>query len=186
MERLPDRVENDGLVLCHWRPEDAPALDAAVRESLDHLRPWMPWIRFEPMRVSDRRLLLERWDREWEEGGDSVFAVWQDGVVVGGAGLKRRLGPGALEIGYWVHVGAVGRGLATASARALTDLAFTVPGIDRVEIHHDVTNAASARVPTKLAYELVGEVDADREVLAPAETGRDLVWRMARPAWLGT
>ncbi|CAN5519433.1 GNAT family N-acetyltransferase [soil metagenome] len=185
MEPLPTEVEAHGVVLRTWAPQDAPELHHAVVASIEHLRPWMAWIGSEPLTVGDRIELIERWERERLDGGDVVFAIRQDGVVVGGAGLHRRLGEGGLEIGYWVHVDHVGRGVATAASRAATDLAFTVDGIDRVEIHHDVANVASARVPEKLGFQRLADAPSPRPDAAPAETGTDGIWRTTRRAWLG-
>ena len=40
----PDEVITDGQVtLRRYREEDLDGLLRAVTESLDHLRPWMPW-----------------------------------------------------------------------------------------------------------------------------------------------
>src|SRR4051794_9877759 len=39
----PYRIETERLVLRCWDPADSDALDEAVAESLDELRPWMPW-----------------------------------------------------------------------------------------------------------------------------------------------
>ncbi len=72
--------------------------------------------------------------------------------LLGGVGLYRRVGPGALEIGYWVRSDRTGRGIATEAARALTGAAFATAGVDRVEVHCDPRNAASAAVPGKLGY----------------------------------
>jgi len=47
--------------------------------------------------------------------------------------------------------------------------AFTVPDIERVEIHHDKANAASRRVPEKLGFVLVEEVPDAK--LAPNDIG---------------
>lgn len=181
---MPEGTEGSGLVIRRWRPADAPALHEAVAASVEHLRPYMAWIGFEPLDVADRVELIERWDDEWFHGGDAVYGIFRDGVVVGGSGLHRRIGPDALEIGYWVHVDHVGQGVATDASRALTDLAFTLEGIERVEIHHDVTNAASRRVPEKLGFARIGEAASGRDEQAPAETGTDAIWRMTREAWL--
>ena len=91
-------------------------------------------------------------------------------------GLHGRIGPGALEIGYWVGEGHTGRGLATAGARALAEAALALPGVGRVEIHCDEANTASAAVPRKLGFRL----DRIEEALitAPSETGRKLIWVM--------
>lgn len=61
------------------------------------------------------------------------MGIFRDGAAVGSCGLHRRVGPGGLEIGYWIHPAVLRRGLATEAARLLTDAAFSVPGIDRVD-----------------------------------------------------
>ena len=45
-----------------------------------------------------------------------------------------RIGPGAIELGYWVHVDFTGRGYATACARALTQAGLALSDVARVEI----------------------------------------------------
>jgi RimJ/RimL family protein N-acetyltransferase len=141
----------------------------------------MPWVTEEPLAREARIELLERWRREWEAGGDVVVGLFLGTLAVGGGGLHRRIGPGALEIGYWVHVDHVGRGYASEAASTLTTLAFTVPGIDRVEIHHDRANTASGAVPQRLGFAWAGEsID---EVTAPGECGVEVRWSMTRDVW---
>lgn len=180
---LPGALEGYGVVLRRWCPEDAELLHRAVLESIEHLRPWMPWILEEPQTVEQRRLMLESWEREWRAGGDIGYGVrLPDGTVAGGCGLHHRGGPGTLEIGYWIHPRFLRRGLATAAARLLTDAAFTIPLIATVQIHHDRANAASRGVPRALGFEYVGE--RPNELAAPGEIGIDCCWRMSREAWL--
>ena len=73
----------------------------------------------------------ELWDQHKDFGYSIVDA---DDAVLGGCGLHGRLGVTGLEIGYWVHVDHIGRGLATDASAALTDAAFAIPGIERVRI----------------------------------------------------
>jgi len=169
--RLPERIEGDGLVLRRWRVEDAELLHGAVVDSVEHLRPWMPWIADEPMSVGQRRDLIQGWERDWEGGGDVVLAIVRDGVVAGGSGLHRRRGPDVLEIGYWLRPGFVGLGIVTTAARLLTNAAFVVDAIERVEIWHEPANTASGAVPARLGFSAVGEIDGDR------------VWRTTRDEW---
>jgi ribosomal-protein-serine acetyltransferase len=164
-----------------WRPEDAAALAEAIRESLDHLRPWMPWARDEPTPVPELAERLRGWEAERRGGGDEYLGVWLDGEVVGSCGLHRRIGPDGLEIGYWIHSAHVRRGLATEVARQLCERAFADPAIDRVEVHHDRANAPSGRIPAKLGFEHVG--DTRRPPDAPAEEGVERVWRLTRAAY---
>lgn len=169
------------LVIRSWRESDVDALAAAVSESLEHLRPFMPWVANEPMSPPERQALIERWNAEADASGDEVVGLFLDGRVVGGSGFHRRIGEGGLEIGYWVHRDFIRQGIATSAAAALTDEAFRRPGIDRVEIHHDVANVASGGVPLKLGFRLVGE--EPREPKAPAETGVHRIWRITREEW---
>jgi ribosomal-protein-serine acetyltransferase len=178
MARLPERIEGEGLLLRRWEVDDAEVLANAVTESAEHLRPWMPWMAAEPLSLRARRGLLSRWQREWEAGGDSVLGAFVDGAVAGSFGLHRRRGPETLEIGYWIHVAYLRRGLATRAAGLLSEAALAVPGITRVEIHHDKANIASAGVPRKLRYRFVGET-ADMPD-APGEIGIDCAWRLQR------
>jgi RimJ/RimL family protein N-acetyltransferase len=179
---LPERIEDpDGLLLRRWVPKDAEALGRAVAESAAHLRPWMDWIAEEPVPLEQRRARIEEWEQEWSQGGDVILGVFVDGHVVGGCGLHHRIGAGGLEIGYWIHSAFLRRGLATRTARALTDAAFGVAGIARVEIHHDKANQASAGVPRKLGFEWLGE--SPDEPAAPADLGIEWRWRMKKEGW---
>lgn len=178
MARLPERIEGEGLLLRRWESDDAEVLANAVTESAEHLRPWMPWMAAEPLSLQARRGLLSRWQREWEAGGDSVLGAFVDGAVAGSFGLHRRRGPETLEIGYWVHVAYLRRGLATRAAGLLSEAGLAVPGITRVEIHHDKANIASAGVPRKLGYRFIGETTDMPD--APGEVGVDCAWRLER------
>lgn len=175
---LPAPLPAIDMVVRRYDVADAPLLHAAVIESLDHLRPWMPWVAQEPLTLAQRTELIAGWHELWDMG-DKMCGMFAGVEVVGGCGLHRRIGPGGLEIGYWVRVGRTGRGYATEAARQLTAMAFADPDVTHVEIHHDVTNLASGRVPAKLGFTLVGQIE--RTPTAPAETGTEHVWRLDRP-----
>jgi ribosomal-protein-serine acetyltransferase len=95
--------------------------------------------------------------------------------------LHHRLGPRALEIGYWTHPAFVRSGVATRATALLTDAAFMLPEIEHVEVHHDKANRASAGIPRKLGFRLIAEVPDQRE--APAEVGIECRWQMTRERW---
>lgn len=169
------------MTVRRWRAEDAQALNDAVAASREHLLPWMPWAGEPPMTLAQRLRQLASWEREWRAGGDCVYGIFAEEEVAGGSGLHRRLGPGGLEIGYWLAAGFTGRGLMTVAAGLLTDAAFNAPGIEFVEIHHDKANERSGAVPRRLGYTLVREVA--REPQAPAEIGIECQWRLTREQW---
>ena len=168
------------LIVRRWRIEDVPGLHDAVTESVEHLRPWMPWIAHEPLSLDERIRLVEGWAPLWD-AGDRMCGMFVGDTVVGGCGLHQRIGPGGQEIGYWVRVGWTGMGYATAAARDLVAMAFAMPAVTHVEIHHDVANVASGRVPAKLGFRHVADVRRPPE--APGETGLNRHWRLDREVW---
>jgi RimJ/RimL family protein N-acetyltransferase len=179
MDRLPERIEAGDLLLRRWTVDDAEALAKLVAENAQHLRPWMPWMEAEPRPLAERIALIQRWEEEWLEGGDVVLAVFRGGELAGSCGMHRRIGPGGVELGYWIGVPHLRQGVATAVATALTNAALDLPGMDRVEIHHDVNNLASAGIPARLGFEPVGEEPGDGS--APATSGVERMWRATEP-----
>jgi len=107
-----------------------------------------------------------------------------DERIAGSIGLMARIGPGGLEIGYWVHQAYTRRGLATAGSAALVEQAFAIPGIERVEIVHDELNVASGGIPRKLGFRETGRRPLDHQPLAG--TGIGVVWELTRAEWQGT
>jgi len=181
VQRLPPDATDGDLLLRLWEPKDAPLLHQAIVDNMEHLRPWMAWIAFEPLTVDQRRELIAQWQREWEAGRHAPMAMMVDGVVVGGTGYVRREGSSALEIGYWVHLEHLGRGYATRATRALTTAVFDAGVVSEVEVHHDKANVRSGLVPPRLGFEFIGE--RPDGVTSPGEVGVDCGWRTTAAAW---
>ena len=189
LSRAPrESILVDGIEVRRYLATDAAALVRAVTESIEHLRPWMPWTRFEPQSVAQRESLIGEWNDEWDRLQGFGFGCFVDGVLVGSCGLHLRSGPGILEIGYWVHVAHTGRGVATSMSRGLTNAAFEIAETDAVEIVHDPANVASGRVPEKLGFTHVEDFDrraigGSNPDVAPRETGVGRRWRVTRSEW---
>jgi RimJ/RimL family protein N-acetyltransferase len=179
--RLPELLHGPRLTLRRWRVVDLEQMTALVAANVEHLRPWLPWAADEPLSRRDRLALLERWEGEWEAGGDVTFAIELRGALVGSTGLHRRRGPHGLEIGYWVDGGHLGRGIATEAAGILTTAALERPDVTFAEIRNDKANTASAAVPRRLGYRLAEELT--RPPQAPAESGIECVWRTTLREW---
>ena len=176
-----DVIDAGPAVLRRWRPDDLDASCAAVYASLEHLRPWMPWAA-DFSRGSQAEFLVGC-QRDWAAGAAFNYAIVVDGGIAGGASMMARIGPGGLEIGYWVHQAYTRRGLATACSAALVDQAFALPGIERVQIVHDELNRASGGIPRKLGFAEVERRPLDHK--PPAGTGMGVVWEMTRARWSG-
>ena len=182
----PAELRAGPLLLRRMRENDATGVAATVGASLAHLRPWMPWATPEAADHRNQRARIAEADDLWEAGTDYIYLILvaHDGVLAGTIGLHRRVGDGGIEIGYWIAVGHTRRGYATAAARAMTSLAFTLPGVRRVEIHCDEANVPSAGVPRKLGFRMDRIEPHDPE--APGERGQRMIWVCETPDDLAT
>ncbi|MQA98461.1 MAG: GNAT family N-acetyltransferase [Streptosporangiales bacterium] len=174
--RPPERIVLDpDLLLRRLTPEDASAAHRAVAESFEILHPWMPWAAEWP-KPADQEAFVASSISEWESGTSYVYGIFDagDAAWVGTVGLHARVGPGAFEIGYWLHTDHTGKGMATRAARALSEVALALPGVDRVEIRCDEANTSSRAIPERLGFRLdrIEEHTPD----APGESGRRMIW----------
>ena len=177
-DRPPEEIEAGPVVLRRWLATDLGGLAEEVERSRAHLAEWQPWAAAADREALFGFLAYSEWS--WNARTDFGFGLREpDGRIVGGAGLHARVGPNALEIGYWVAAERINRGYATAAARALMAAGFALPGVERVEIHCDEANVRSAAVPRKLGFQL-DRVETD-EKETPAEAGRSMIWVLARP-----
>ncbi|MEU5884273.1 GNAT family N-acetyltransferase [Spirillospora sp. NPDC047279] len=180
--RPPERIALDGMLVRRWIPADVPPLLTAVLKSFESLHPWMPWAAQPPV-LREMEAFVESAISQWDTGEAYLYGIFgpDDGHVLGTVGLHARLDTGALEVGYWLHADHTGRGLMTRAARAVTEAGLALPGVERIEIHCDQANVASAAVPRRLAFDLDRVVDDDKD--APAKTGRCMIWiRRRSPA----
>ena len=173
----PRRVLTERLLLRPYDPDDAATLKDAVDTSLEHLRAFMEWAWAAPEPVGEVRRRLRAFRDAFRRGDDWIYGLFEaDGsALVGGAGLHRRVGPEALEIGYWIRASRVRRGLATEAAAALTRLAFESCGAIRVEIHVDPENTASLAVAERLGYLREATLRKRLPPIRPGEPRRDEV-----------
>lgn len=173
----PERIEIDEFLL--RRPSladdaDVRAINDAVVAGFAEIHPWMPWCT-EPVNIDEQRAWIESTPGNWETAeAFNYLLVDADGRVAGSISLMDRVGPGALEIGYWIRTDATGRGYVSRAAARLTEIALGMPGIDRVEIHCDAANVRSAAVPRRLGFRLARE--EQNTITAPGESGVEQYW----------
>lgn len=183
MAPMPDTIQAHPLILSRWRADDVDDVLEAVQSSFHELQQWMDWAQTMPS-PDEQRAVLIAGHAAFEAGTDFgyVFRESSTGALVGGGGAHRRVGPGAMEIGYWIRTDRHNRGYATTAVAALTDVVFErLADVERIEIHMDCANVASARIPNKLGYQLLHT--EQREKRAAAHTGQAFVWQTTRTAW---
>jgi RimJ/RimL family protein N-acetyltransferase len=153
---FPDQIETERLIIRPPRPGEGATINAAVRESILELRPWMPWaqtvqeIEDTEMHVRD---VVARFVRREELG----LTLWrkEDGLYVGGSGLHRiDWSVPRMETGYWCRTSLVGQGYITEAVIGITRFAFEHLYAQRLEIRCDARNTRSAAVAERAGYVL--------------------------------
>lgn len=173
--QAPESFHSARFDLHLWSVDDAPALRIAIDESLEELLPWIPFADEEPTTMAELHARLARYEEEFFSGGDMLYVIRDAATqaLVGGIGFYRRVGPGALEIGYWIRTGRTGEGIATEVTGVMTEIGLALDGIDRMEIHVDPANWASVGVARKLAYR---HRETVQSALAGEEPRSTMIW----------
>jgi RimJ/RimL family protein N-acetyltransferase len=168
----PYRIETERLVIRCYRPGDAPLLKEAIDSSLEHLQAWMPWALDEPQTLEQKAELVELFRSSFDAGENFTYGIFdaEEREMLGGTGLHPRVGPGGLEIGYWIRASAARQGFVTESTAALTRVGFEVCEADRIEIRIEPRNEVSMGIPRKLGF--VEEATLRRRL--PARAGGPL------------
>lgn len=160
---FPDSFDTERLTVRAPRLGDAAGVTEAINESLDALRPWMPWAA-EPMALGTQEARIRRAIARWALREDLPLHVYRKGTetFVGGSGLHRfNWDVRRFEIGYWVRTKFSGQGFITEVVNGLTRFAFTHLKANRVEIRCDAHNARSAAVARRCGFWLEGTLRHD-------------------------
>jgi ribosomal-protein-serine acetyltransferase len=88
---------------------------------------------------------------------DEVYVIWYKHEFAGLIGFKDidRIND-KIEIGYWLIEKMTGKGIATAAARKMVNLAFRNMDMNRVVIRCGVGNDRSSAIPRRLGFSLEG------------------------------
>jgi RimJ/RimL family protein N-acetyltransferase len=154
------RIETARVILRCYAPSDAAAMSETILRNHEHLIRWMPWAVKDQHTVPFCTDLIRSFRGKYDLGMDYAMGVFdvRDGRYIGGTGVHPRVGEGALEIGYWMDERYAGQGFATHIAAALTKVCFEYEGMYRMNIHMQVGNIASERIPLRLGYQREGRL----------------------------
>jgi ribosomal-protein-serine acetyltransferase len=161
---FPDQFETDRLLLRAPKPGDGPALNEAIRESVDSLKPWFPFVNPVPT-VEDSEEFVRLSCAKFILREDLMLLLFdkRSGRLVGSSGLHRMdWAARRFEIGYWLRDSAVGRGYATEAVNGITAFAATYLAANRIEIRCDVRNHRSRRVAERCGFHLETVIRNDR------------------------
>ena len=173
------KIETERLVIRCYKPTDAPKIQEAITQSLDHLLPWMPWAKNEPESLDAKISRLRLFRGQFDLGQDYVFGIFNksETELIGSTGLHTDVGKNAREIGYWINVKFIGQGFATEAVTALTKVGFEIEHLERIEIRCAPDNVRSQSIPRKLGYKL--EATLKNRIKDTSGNFRDvMIWTM--------
>ncbi|MBS1661725.1 MAG: GNAT family N-acetyltransferase [Bacteroidetes bacterium] len=148
------KIITDRLLIRSYVPTDAELLQSSINESMEHLRPWIPWAQDEPQPIDWFAQFIRKFRGQFDLGQDAVYGIFNptETAIIGGTGLHNRVGPEAREIGYWINVNHVDKGYATEAVCALVRTGFEIEKHSLIEIHCASDNVRSNHVPEKLGF----------------------------------
>ena len=155
---FPECFDTERLTVRAPRLGDTPEVVAAVNESLNELRPWMPWAK-EPAAIDTSEVRLRSAIARWITHEDLLLHIYLKGTstFVIGSGLHRiDWNAGKFEIGYWWRTPYAGQGYVSEAVHGITAFAFGRLRANRVEIRCDALNGRSAAVAKRCGFLLEG------------------------------
>lgn len=132
----------------------------AVMNSHDYLLPWLGWAHYyEKDGLPTMQKFQEEQAKKFKDSVSYAYDIFYDGKFAGSIDLKHYLlNKSVYEIGYWLDKDMSGRGIMTAAANKITELAFDKLGQHRVVIRAASGNKPSRAVAERCGYTLEGEL----------------------------
>jgi len=159
----PVVLKDDQIFLRPLRFRDRVLWNRVRAENREWLSPWeatIPAISEESYNELPRYFAMVKiLNREARHGRSFSFAIWNEKNLIGQISLGGVI-YGAMRgghIGYWIDRNFANRGYTTKAVEMLTQYAFDVLKLHRVEINLRPENAASRRVAEKAGYVYEGE-----------------------------
>lgn len=157
---VPEAIETERLLIAAPQPGIGPLMAAAIGESIEQLKPWMPWAQEAPS-VDESEAIVRRQRAKFILREDLVYQFYDRAPagrrLLGGTGLHRMdWDARRFEIGYWIRASAQGHGYVGEAVEAMARLAFDTLRARRVEIRMDDTNARSRAVAERCGFTLEG------------------------------
>jgi RimJ/RimL family protein N-acetyltransferase len=155
---LPEQIETERLVIRWPRPGIGAIINAAVAETYDDLKRWMPWAQTMPT-IDESEAYARQLHAKMLTREDLALHLFRKdtGALVGCSGIHpRNWDVPKFEIGYWCRAGCQGQGFITEAVLAITAFGFSILNARRIEIRCDQRNQRSRRVAERAGYRLEG------------------------------
>lgn len=176
VSKPPVRIVTDRLVVRRETADDAVVVAEAIERNRVRLLPWLGWATEDAANRSAQIVRIAESRKLWDADEMYDYGIFgrSTSAFLGKIALHRRVGPGGIEIGYWLDSAAEGDGIISEATATLTQEALKLADLDRVEIHCDAANSRSRAVPRRLGF-VLGRIEP-RALAAAAETGDHMIW----------
>ncbi|WP_336774102.1 GNAT family N-acetyltransferase [Paenibacillus sp. MMO-58] len=161
---IPESFESARLLIRAPLFGDGAAVNEAVTESIEELRPWMPWANQIPT-IEESEISIRKSRLEFLERTDLRLLLIhkETGQLVGSSGLHRMDWQARnFETGYWVRTSCAGQGYISEAVEAITEFAIHQLEANRIEIRCDSRNTKSARVAERSGFTLEGILRSEK------------------------
>jgi ribosomal-protein-serine acetyltransferase len=144
------------IVARPYRPDDAPALLAAVRESIDSVGRWLPWCHAGYGEAESVAWIAQCTDA-WARGDHYTFGVFEGTEFLGAVGINHRNREhNFASIGYWMRTSRQGQGVTPRVGRFVAKFGFEQVKLNRIEIVAALENRASRRTAERIGGRFEG------------------------------
>lgn len=128
----------------------------AIDQNRPFLRKWLPFVDF-TRKLGDTERFVRSVIEKVSSNRDEVYVIWYKHEFAGLIGFKDIDHVNdKIEIGYWLIEKMTGKGIATAAARKMVNLAFRNMEMNRVVIRCGVGNTKSSAIPRRLGFSFEG------------------------------
>ncbi|TWT02500.1 GNAT family N-acetyltransferase [Planomicrobium sp. CPCC 101079] len=158
LPEIPKEIQTERLLLRMPLPGDGEKVNAAIRSSLDELKPWLPFVQTLPTPEETEINLLEAHIQFLKRENLRYLIFHRNtGDFIGTTGFHDiEWEIPKMEIGYWIDTKWSGSGYMVEAVEALNRLAIEGFLCRRVEIRCDAKNSRSRAIPEKLGFVLEG------------------------------
>ncbi|PWG00017.1 GNAT family N-acetyltransferase [Levilactobacillus bambusae] len=148
---------NDKLSLALPRPTlDGPALFSLLDRNRKAFTPYLPWVA-NLKSVEDEVQFLKLANVQAGHAQSLNLVIWVQNQAAGMISFNQiNHSRASADIGYWLGQPFQGRGIMTASVKAMVQLGFSDYSLNRLTIEAAVENQASNRVALKAGFQLEG------------------------------
>ena len=165
---LPMPITTSRLLLRPPQIGDGAIVNAAIVESFNELRQFMPWAQVLPTVDQTEEYVRQaaaNWIVKKNEEPYLPLLIFdrQIGELIGNTGFHHfDWDIPCLETGYWLRTSRTGQGLMTEAVNAQTRYAFEQLKVKRIAITCDTANVRSKNIPERLGFQLEGTLKNNR------------------------